>query len=93
MANQTIDIKNASRRNWSTSTVNEHGYPGDENIKIGCMQRIADATEAMAKNHVQLQSDYDYMKGSRDHYRNLYETEKRRSAALRGVINKMKKKL
>lgn len=33
-----------------------------DDILKGCMLRIADSTEAMAKNHVQIQSDLDWYK-------------------------------
>ncbi|AVF41537.1 hypothetical protein AL486_18920 [Pandoraea apista] len=59
---------------------------------MGSLLRIADASEAMAKNHVQLQRD-------RDMYFNWYEREyekrlklERQINALRGVITKMKKR-
>lgn len=52
-------LKELSLINW---TVNETavGYPGNPNIQLGCLQRIANATEAMSKNYVQLQSDKEY---------------------------------
>lgn len=81
----------ASKINWVTEVQNEGGYPGDENVKIGCLQRIASATEAMAQNYIQLQNDRDY-------YKRRYEQEAaackrlvRSNNALRGVINRMKK--
>ena len=47
----------------------------------------------MAVNHVKLQKDYDYMRNSRDSYRDWYETEKRKNTALKGVITKLKNKM
>lgn len=61
-----------------------------EQIYTGCLLRIADASEAMAKNYVALQNDCDT-------YKRFYEREKaevkrlRRSiAALRGLLKKHK---
>lgn len=61
-----------------------------DELKLGAILRIADATEAMAKNYVGLQND-------RDWYRNAYENQcartdelQRRINALKGVITKMK---
>lgn len=81
-----------SKTPWELKN-NNGEYPGDENITIGCLQRIATATEAMAVNHVKLQNDYDYMRSQRDRYRQRYEESQRRISALKGVITKLKKKL
>lgn len=81
----------ASRVDWVTEVEKEGGYPGDENVKIGCLQRIANATEAMAQNYTNLISE-------RDKYKRWYEIEsaeykrlQRSNNALRGHINRMKK--
>jgi len=84
------DIKryrDESRKHYGTSDE----YLTIDQLNAGSLQRIADATEAMAKNHVQLQNDYNYMKISRDGYRELYEMERKRTKALKGVITKLKK--
>ena len=64
-----------------------------EAIQLGCMLRIADATEAMSENHIQLQSNYDYMKKSRDYYRDQYYLSEKRIAAYKGHITRLKNKL
>jgi len=65
--------------------------PSSDQIKLGCMLRIADATENMVSKFVDLQKD-------RDRYRLWYEEGQRsaermarRIAALRGVITKAKR--
>lgn len=80
---------NASRLNWGreeTEALNQ------DQIKLGCLQRIADATEAMARWHVELARE-------RDNYKRWYEQEQerrnraeRRIIALRGVITRQKRK-
>lgn len=89
MAKKIISDIDQSKIQWG-NPIEEDEYPGNERIKLGCLQRIASATEAMAKNHVQLQNDYNYMRESRDRYRDLYEKEAKRSAALRGWITRYK---
>lgn len=61
-----------------------------EQLNTGALLRMADATEAMATNHVRMQNE-------RDQYKRWYENEQKenatlvkRVAALKGVINKMK---
>jgi hypothetical protein len=63
-----------------------------EQINTGSLQRIADATEAMAQNFVKLQNDYEYMRKSRDNYREDYRTAQRQITALKGHITRLKKK-
>lgn len=87
-----VNLKEASKTNWATSPLNGDGYPGDENIKIGCLQRIADATELMAKDRQRLIDDLEWTKRSRDSWQKTAERLERSNAALRGVITKLKKK-
>lgn len=63
-----------------------------EQLQTGALLRIADASELMAKNFLQLQND-------RDMYKRWYENEAaanqklvRQVRAYRGIINKKKKK-
>lgn len=57
-----------SRAEWS-------GPSTTENIRTGCLQRIATATEAMASNHVKLIEERDrykrYYEESREHNKTL----------------------
>lgn len=79
--------KELSRQNWNVegSTI--------ENINAGSLQRIADATEAMAKNYVSMQNDLDY-------YKRMYRTHtdeiarlNRSRAALQAWITRLKNQL
>ena len=79
-------LRELSKQNFTSSTGNTH-----EAISAGALQRIADATEMMAKNYASLQED-------RDRYRRWYNEEVERRAklqrqitALKGVITKLKK--
>ena len=79
-----------SKIDWGLNA-SENYKMNNVELKLGAMLRIADATEVMAQNHIKLQAD-------RDMYKRWYEDENRRrqklersNAALRGVINKMKK--
>ena len=80
-------FRELSKTKWIAKTEDR------EAIRLGCMLRIADATEAMSKNHIQLQSDYDYMKKSRDYYRNQYHLSEKRIAAYKGHTTRLKNKL
>ena len=62
-----------------------------EQVNVGSLQRIADATELMAKN-------YSTLVFERNSFENLYKAERvdnermaRRIAALKGVITKLKR--
>lgn len=85
----TKTFKEISKGDWHAA----NGPVSNEQIKIGAIQRIADATEIMAQNHVRLQNE-------RDQYKRWFEEEsrrceklERRNAALQGVITKLKKKV
>jgi hypothetical protein len=80
--------KDESKRDWRR----EPGLTMDD-IKIGCFQRIADATELMAQN-------YSTLIEERERYRCCYNEAsadlgrlRLSCAALRGVITKLKKRL
>lgn len=79
-----------SRADWGTV---DDGPVATDQIKLGCMLRIADATELMSRNFVSMQNDLESTKRNRDFYREKYHQALASNAALRGVITKLKKKL
>ena len=73
--------------NWGTE-----GEGMDLNqINAGSLLRIADATEAMAREHNRLIQREKYLEGVCRSRSAEIECLKRRNAALKGVITKMKK--
>ena len=77
-------LRDMSRKNWTGTNLREE-------IAVGSLQRIADATEKMAQSYEKIISD-------RDTYCRLYKNEcecserlARSNAALRGVITKLKR--
>jgi uncharacterized protein YukE len=62
-----------------------------EQLTLGCLQRIATATELSCKDRERLERDYRYMRGERDRYRQEAEQMARRIAALKGQITKLKR--
>ena len=89
---QHRSYKDESRdRNWGTTE------PGTtltlDQIKLGCMLRIADATEAMAKNHVQLQNERDYLNRALGVAIKENSEKNKTIASLKGQITKLKNKL
>ena len=78
-------LREQGKRDWTANESIPH-------IQTGALQRIADACELMAKNHVELIAE-------RDKYKRWYEGERagnnkarHREAALRGIIKKLKVK-
>ena len=82
--------KDCSRTNFDIEK------PTWELVKIGCLQRIADALEThlpeMAKNHAHLTTQHDMFKRWYQEQRAIVEQRDRTIAALRGQITKLKKK-
>ena len=79
--------KDESRKNWGTD-----GRVGLEEIQLGAILRIADAAEKMCRDREELERKYQNMRAGRDRYREYLEAERRKNAALRGVITKLKRK-
>lgn len=76
-----------SKRGW----FRENGNPTIEELTLGCLQRIAAATELSCKDREKLEREYKYMRDDRDYYRRESEQRGRRIAALKGQITKLKR--
>lgn len=72
-----------SLRDISRSNYFPNESPSYEGLQTGCLQRIADATEIMASNYVQLQKD-------RDWYKQKYEEQQRKIASLENTIKSLR---
>ena len=83
-------LRDRSRENW---VVGENDSLSLEQINTGCLIRIADASEAMAKEHNRLIQENKWLS---EQYRirgeEIARLERQRGA-LRGTITRMKKKL
>lgn len=64
-----------------------------QEIQTGAIQRIADATEAMADDHIRLKRQLEIFKQKSNHLQKMLEREVRSNAALRGHIKRIKKKI
>ena len=94
MADKTkwTDYKKASRSNWGTELPKDQNL-NREQIQLGAILRIADATEAMAENYVKLQSDLAWYK--ENYYKAIgrCNDRDRTISALKGHITRLKNKL
>jgi len=70
------DYREESRTKWGTSELKEADGLSIEHINLGCMLRIADASELMAKNHQRLINDVEM-------YKRWYNEEREENARLR----------
>lgn len=82
--------KKESRKDWH--------LPGDakpthEHLTLGCLQRIADASELMAKRHTELIAAKEKVERECNYWRIEAERMTRSNNALRGQITKLKKQL
>lgn len=83
--------KEHSRTGWSDPTLSNEP-PIDDRIKIGCLQRIADATELMAKNHSDLVAREKYQRERAESNWQEVQRLRRSNAALRGLLGKKKRR-
>ena len=67
-------------------------YPGDAEMVIGCLQRIATAMEAMAKNHIQLISEVEWRTRRMKELQADNKRMANRCAGYAGYVKKFKKK-
>lgn len=75
-----------SRKRWFTREV-----PSHEQLRLGCLQRIAAATEAMATSYRALIDERDYLKRRLQDEERANASLRRRNAALRGAITRLKR--
>lgn len=85
-----INLRQYSRKDYSSR--NTSG-PTVEDINAGSLQRIADATELMASNHIQMEKDLKFYKNMYAQHSERIENLTRSNAALRGHITRLKKRL
>lgn len=84
-------------KNFRDESRVNYGLTSDRNLtqkdlQLGCLLRIADASEVMAKNHNRLIDEARHQTNRADRLQRELDTERRRSAALRGHIKRMKAK-
>lgn len=84
-----MTLRSQSKNEYSTRAFNAE----ESEIRTGCMQRIADATELMAKNHQQLITDRDYYKRRYQEQSEYSNRLFRKVSALRGVVTRQKKRI
>jgi len=81
------NLRELSKQNFESANGNTL-----EAIGAGSLQRIADATELMAKNYLQLQTDRELYKRWYNESKAQKEKLYRQISALKGVITKLKKR-
>lgn len=79
----TEDYKTESKKTWYSE---KQETPNIEQLSFGCLQRIADATEVMAKN-------YNELIRERDLYKKRYENVSSENDRLRRSVASYKGKL
>jgi hypothetical protein len=84
-----VSFREHSRRDYGRR---DGGKLTVEQINCGALLRIADATETMARNYVQMQADLDYYKTLAETRAESLNRIEKCNSALRGVITKLKRK-
>jgi uncharacterized protein involved in exopolysaccharide biosynthesis len=69
------------------------GTPNHQELQTGAILRIADATEKMAVNHVNLQNERDRFKRYWNEERVANERLRKQVSSLKGQITKLRKRL
>lgn len=66
------------------------GQPNIEDLKFGCLQRIADACEVIAEDNLRLKKELNYLKGENVRLEKLNYRYWRAICAYKGIIKKRK---
>lgn len=82
--------RDQSKRDYGTNQ--DHKLSLDQ-IQLGAILRIADASEKMASNYSQMQQDLDWYRIRCKSLNETIESRNRQIANLRGQITKLKKKM
>lgn len=77
--------KEESKKNWGITQIEDLST---EQIQLGAILRIADATEAMAKNHVQLITQRDMYERWYNNEKTSHSTTKRTLIATKGHLTR-----
>lgn len=81
--------KDEARKNWGC----DDRTPNNDELKLGALLRIADATEVMGREYLKLISDRNLYKRWYDEARSRCERLERSNASLRGHITKLRNRL
>jgi len=81
------DFKEYSKTSFVTADGNQ---PTNEQLILGCMQRIADSSELMAKIFLKLQSDNEYLTRRNKNLNEQNEHFKRSANTYKGKYNSLK---
>ena len=79
-----------SKLGWHTG---DGSNPNTEQLKLGCMQRIASACELMAKDRARMVDDLEYYKKRCNDLQQRLSGKDNTIRALRGLITVLKKHL
>ncbi len=79
-----------SKKGWFCGGTNER--PSTEHLKLGCLQRIAEAVEKMSGSYAELIADRDYYKKRFDEERACARRLVKSNSALRGWVKRRGKK-
>lgn len=85
------NYKEESRKNWGKNLLEGEDL-SNEDLTLGAILRIADATELMAKNFLQLQKENNHLRKSNDSLMHYYEKEKKKASTYKGLYHKEKNK-
>jgi hypothetical protein len=82
-------FREQSKNDWGTR---QDRNPTNEEIQLGAILRMADATELMASNYTQLQKDLDWYRQMYRESQEVITHQERKIANLRGQVTKLKNK-
>ena len=83
------NMREASLKNYGLN----RDIPNDKEINMGSLQRIADATERMARRHTELIGENEDLGARLNYWIERCKRVERSNSALRGVITRLRRRL
>ncbi|MCX3264790.1 hypothetical protein [Pedobacter agri] len=94
MAKRTLNYREESRKNWyQIKEDGDNSQLSTEDLKFGCILRIADSMELMAKDRTELERQNKQLGELATNRYEEIQTLKKAVAAYKGKWNKLKKQL
>jgi hypothetical protein len=88
-----IDHRKNSRTNWGRDVEGRDSNPDRDDIRLGCLLRIADATELMAKRHTELIRERDEFERSKARWQANAINLERRLRGTRGALTRAQRRI
>lgn len=91
--NAEKSFRNISKLNWALTDIAEVSQSSNEQIMLGCLQRIADSTEIVSANFIQMMRELERQRGEIGRLMEKNKILNNEINALKSVNSRLKNKI